>query len=291
MPTLHAIECWMLSIITHPNGVSEAMDNLTARQHIDMTSERLNEVVRSSDTWSAADRLNIYWNAYFARLQDCLRDEFPVLRVCLEDELFDDFIGGYLQAYPPSSYTLGQLGRRFADYLSATRPSRDDATSLPDWADFIAELAHFEWTISDVFDGPGIERTPRPPHQSLDFSHDQLDDLTFRFAPCLRLCTYQFPVPVYHAAVKAGEAREPFVPRATFVAVTRQEFTVKHYPLAATEYSLLKRLQNGESLGTALDAICADDSASLTEVDQNISHWFAKWSRAEFIVQTSASTI
>jgi hypothetical protein len=55
------------------------------------------------------DRLAIYGTAYYARLLECLLEEFPVLVHALGEELFDAFAVGYLQKYPSRSYTLNDL--------------------------------------------------------------------------------------------------------------------------------------------------------------------------------------
>jgi hypothetical protein len=293
MSSLLLTESWMLLVITHQDGVVAGANQSTARNLIDDPGIGLDHVVKSTSNWSAIDRLGIYWNAYFARLQDCLRDEFPVLRINLGEELFDDFVSGYLEAQPPSSYTLARLGANFANYLSETRPVREDCTDIPnapDWADFIADLAAFEWGLSDAFDGPGTEHLKRSLPNSLDHLSDQSDDLQLTFAPCLHLHAYQFPVHAYHAAVKAGDEPEHCPPRQTFLAITRQDFIVKYYPLGATEYSLLKRLLSGESLSEALEGIWSEDDSTMQDVDDGIKHWFVKWTRAGFIMKTAIPT-
>ncbi len=280
----------MLAVITHPHGVVAGAQSAEAQLQLQASSDQTDCIIATTNRWSAESRLEIYWNAYYARLQECLREEFPVLRGAVGDELFDEFVLEYLQAHPPSSYTLSQLGLRFPGFLAGTRPPRDAAAEGPDWADFLADLAHFEWTISAVFDGPGSEMMSSAPLVPSDYPLDKLDELTFECALSLRLCSYSFPVNAYHAAVKSGELMEVPSPRPTFVAFNRQNFTVQHHALNAMEFALLKSLHEGDALGDAIDALCERDDAAEAEVVTNIARWFADWTRAGFITNIAVAT-
>ena len=105
-PSLRATQAWMLDAITHPDGVAAG----GAPRLID-------ELVLPSQQQSAAERLAVYSTAYFARLLEVLSELFPCLRFAVGDDLFGQFAAGYLQQYPPRSYTLHRLADRFAALL------------------------------------------------------------------------------------------------------------------------------------------------------------------------------
>ena len=90
-------------------------------------------IVTRSQSLTSTERLQIYANAYFARLFECLHEEFPALLHALGEETFDAFAFGYLQQYPSRSYTLAELGRNFAAYLAEVRPrgEQNDFAQLP----------------------------------------------------------------------------------------------------------------------------------------------------------------
>lgn len=287
MPSLQSIESWMLRVITHPLGVNAGAEDAAARSHVPIVEDQLTRNLNESPDWSAADRLGIYWNAYYSRLQDCLREEYPILRATVGEELFDEFVLEYLQEHPPCSYTLGMLGAKFPEYLAQTRPTREDGQNTPDWADFIAELAHFERTISEVFDGPGVESIRLRSFRAKCAVADRPEAATFVCPPCVKLLEYHFAVPSFHSTVKAGGSTEAPQPAKSYLAVTRQNYGVKHYSLGATEFSLLRQLQRGQSLGTALEMICSSDEAA-DEVELHIARWFAEWTRAELIIQADS---
>src|SRR5260370_120642 len=119
---LGQIQRWMQAAIMHPVGVAEGIASAEARGYIDVGPDEAETVVTRSRALSALERLTIYGYAYYARLLECLREEYPVLKHALGEEVFDAFAVGYLQQYPSRSYTLFQLGAHFPRYLAETRP-------------------------------------------------------------------------------------------------------------------------------------------------------------------------
>ncbi len=120
-PRLEQIQRWMQSVIMHKGGVAEGVGSPEARQHIDIALDELESVVERSRALSSANRLEIYVNAYYARLLECLDEEFAVTRWAMGEDLFGAVAFGYLQHYPSQSYTLGHLGARFPRYLGESR--------------------------------------------------------------------------------------------------------------------------------------------------------------------------
>jgi hypothetical protein len=282
MPTLHALQTWMLTVITDPAGVSSGADSATAVVDGQRPGS-LNAVVCDTPDWPAAERLHIYWNAYLARLQECLRAEFPTLHAALGDDAFDEFAAGYVQTYPSTSYTLSRLGANLPRYLAATRPERD--SDQPDWADFLIELAAHEWLLSEIFDGPGIEHEPMLTVPDLSQqAPEQLLRLKFETAPCLRLCVYRFPVQQFHADARTGQTPSPPAPQPTHLAVMRHNYIIRHFTLTESEYRLLECLSRRLTLGEALAALPADDES---EID--LAAWFQRWVRAGFFTAIDAA--
>jgi hypothetical protein len=115
---LGQIQRWMQAAIMHPLGIASA----EARGQIDVGPDQAETVVTRSRALTALERLEIYGYAYYARLLECLREEFPVMKHALSEEVFDAFAVGYLQQYPSRTYTLFQLGTNFPRYLAETRP-------------------------------------------------------------------------------------------------------------------------------------------------------------------------
>lgn len=144
-------------------------------------------------TSAISERLAIYRRAYYERLLSCMRAEYPVLLHLLGRETFDTFATTYIQACPPRSYTLADLGSRFAGWLDETRPSSES------WPNLIIDLARLERAFIEVYDGP-----PGP-----------------------REMTFRYPVAEYFHAVRAGEDPPVPDPRETHITLSRPSLVVK----------------------------------------------------------------
>ena len=107
---LEAIQRWMQTVIMHPGGVTAGVDSAESRQHIDVSTHNLEQVVTRSSSLTPLQRLGIYSHAYLARLQECLRAEFPVLAHALGEELFNLFAFDYLSALSVAQSYPGPFG-------------------------------------------------------------------------------------------------------------------------------------------------------------------------------------
>ena len=202
---------WMQAVLMHPVGVAEGIASAEARRHIDVGPDEAETVVTRSRALTALERLGIYGYAYYARLLECLREEFPVLRHALTQEVFDAFAVGYLQAYPSRSYTLLQLGANFPRYLAETRPEEGVGEGLPaDWPDFLIDLATLELTFNQVFDGPGVEdKRLLDAEQLRAIPAERFQDSRLVGVSCLCLLPLRYPVHRYFTAVRRHEDPVP----------------------------------------------------------------------------------
>lgn len=276
-PRLEQVQRWMQSVIMHRGGVAEGVESPEARAHIDLSLSELGRVILRSRALSSADRLEIYVNAYYARLMECLEEEFVVTRRALGEELFAAVTFGYLQSYPSQSYTLNQLGARFPRYLAEARLHAADVPegAGPTWADFIAELAAFERAMYEVYDGPGTEGAPAFDPAPLTSGGDW-ETLRLIVAPCLKLLTFSHPVSDYWEVARDGPAPATCEPRETHVAINRRDYVVERYPLLPAEFVLLRELAEGAALASALAAAHAAWPPG-DPFEAQLGPWFTRW--------------
>ncbi|HKD37634.1 MAG TPA: DNA-binding domain-containing protein [Pirellulales bacterium] len=282
----------MQAVIMHPDGVDAGLASEEARRHLDVAPQDVEQVVSRSIAQTSVERLAIYANAYYARLLECLGEEFPVLKQTLGEETFDAFSFDYLQHYPSQSYTLGKLGENFARYLNETRPAADDTQShelenresLPaDWPDFLIELATIEWTFSQVFDGPGIEgQTLLSSEQLQSIDAEEWPSARLEVVPCLKLLDLRFPVNAYYTAIRRGESPVLPSPAPTWLAVTRRDFVVRRHELTERQFVLLSALAVGETIGAAIERAAGTPGGSLDEFALELGDWFRDWSANDF---------
>ncbi len=276
----------MQSVLMHPGGVVEGMASPAARQFLAVAPSDMDSVIAPSQTLSSIERLEIYARAYYARLLECLQAEFPILTKAMGEDLFDQFAVDYLQRYPSHSYTLCELGSRFAGFLAETRPPAE-RPGEPDWCDLLIDLARLEWTFSEVFDGPGIENLPPlDPNELEAIPQDRWAEIRLIPAPCLRLMQFRFPVGRYYRALRDDDKGAPPPAEPTFLAVTRRDFVCRHYELTREEYDLLSALVGGLTLDQAITSVIANsDSTDAEHLANRIHNWFRRWSREGFFLR------
>jgi hypothetical protein len=278
MSDLDRVQRWLQAVIMHPDGAAEGAGSPRAREQIDVGAEGVERVVTRSRALTGLERLAIYGNAYYARLLECLRGEFPVLARALGEELFDAFAFGYLQKYPSRSYTLTRLAENFPHYLAETRPAAGET-----WPDFLIDLATLELTFAEVFDAAGDEGEPLLDAARLrEVPAERWPEARLVPARSLRLLALRYPVQEYFAAVRRGEDPPPPVPADTFLAVTRREYVVRQHALSWPEYEMLRALAAGRPLGDAIGVAAETAAVGFDELAGNLRDWFQGWAARGF---------
>ena len=179
----------------------------------------------------------VYRRAYRLRLVGCLREDFPVLERVLGPDVFVLLASAYLDAHPPSSPSLGELGAGLPDWLARSAPA---GVTLP------VDVARLERARIEVLRAPGIE----------DESEDWLDapDAAGRasLAPSVRVLRLGHPLADLLAAVHAGG--EVIVPAhaPTRLVLARRAFQVTVHEVGDDDAETLDALARGERLDARL---------------------------------------
>jgi hypothetical protein len=236
---------------------------------------------------TSVERLEIYARAYYARLLECMRAEFPMLAKAMGEELFDEFAVDYLRRHPSRSYTLCELGAKFAQFLSETRPAPGQGELEVQWPDFLIDLARLEWTFNEVFDGPGVEHEKLLDQEQLQaIPGDRWPDVRLVAAPCLRLLELGSPVHRYYRALRDQDDAAPPDPAPTWLAVTRRDFICRHYELTEPQFNLLGSLMAGGTIQEAVvKAACGIPEADFNRFAADLQDWFRRWSAEGFFLR------
>lgn len=287
-PDLAVVQRWFHAVITHPSGIDAGAAVAGQACVSPIPRSDLESMITRSDNLTASERIAIYANAYYARLIECMAETFPVLKRTLGAEAFDAFVFGYLQDYPPRSYSLTHLGAHFVHYMIATRPRRPESAPMgaeppADWSDFFIDLARLEWTVAEVFDGPGVEDDPAwTPSQSAGLQSNAPEDLVLEVAPSLRLLSTRYPVNDFYTAIRNAPDNTPIQPpspQTSYVAVHRLDYVVRRYDLSHCQYTLLHELLGGSPMGAVLERAAVVASVSDDRFARDLCRWFEEWTR------------
>ena len=127
-------------------------------------------------------RLGIYRNAYRSRLIEALDDVYPVLHKLLGDETFEALGNLFITAHPSPHRSIRWYGRELAGFLLASAPFGAQP--------ILAEVARFEWTLSEVFDS--ADALPLARTALMAVEPEAWAALRFGFHPSLRRLAFEW---------------------------------------------------------------------------------------------------
>jgi len=254
-PSLQDLQLFMQQLLTMSTD-SYPAENL----------KQLDVILLPNSHLSARARFDIYRRSYQARLLSCMREQFPALCYALGKDIFNHFAHDYLQTFPSTSYTLYNLGARFADFLENSRPDRDlPESERESWIDFMLDLARFEREVFVMFDAPGSEGESLANYDS--------EDIELVLQPCIALGSYAYPVAEYYHAVRRKEAPQYPPAAPSLVILVRKDFLIQTLPLTVLQFHFLNLLRQGMPIPDALG-----DVAQEAELPLNFLHesWACK---------------
>jgi hypothetical protein len=272
-PPLDVLERWFSGVVTHPGGTAEgialACDMISA-EPIDV--ER---IVTRGPLLSAEERLGLYQYSYFARLVECIADDYPVLAKALGESTFERIARGYIEAHPSTGPNLNRYSRRFSEFISKAK------MEIPHRA-FAADLARLEWSMVEVVHAPESGTLSLARLQELDADRWHLVRLPP--AATLRFLEFSYPVNRFLQAMRNGEG--PKIPEAAWsaTAIYRQRYTIWRMDFTRAMAGVLSALLGGRTLGEAMDTL--DDQGA---VEGDVMAWFRAWVSGGFFDRVDLS--
>ena len=196
------------------------------------------KLVAPSAMLDAGARVGVYVDAYFGRLREVLRDDFPRVAALLGPH-FEGTARGYLEAHPSEHPSVRHLGRLFAAYL-------EHGADLPP---YLSDLARLEWARIEVFDAPDAKPLDAGALREVPAK----DWPGLRFVPIPALTVVHARWPVHDAWSGADPAALVAAP--TALRVWRgADFVVFHAPMDPRASDALGRLIAGEPFAIACEA-------------------------------------
>jgi len=269
-PVLEAVQRRLLRIITEPDGVEAAL-----AAEGDAGPDRLAGLVRGDRGIPPAARLSVYANAYFARLHDCLREDFGALARALGPDAFHDLVKTYLMMHPPARPSLRHAGAHLSAHLSSPPFAEIFSRGCP----YAADLARLEWAIADAFlaaDAPVLARAELGAVAPACWSR-----LRFETAPSLRLLACDWPVQVVRErfdredAEVAWGAAPALAAAPTWLRVFRHGEQVRYRAITRPEHDALAAAMAGDSFAAICERLVA--TVGETQAAPQAAAWVSSW--------------
>ncbi len=215
--------------------------------------------VRGCDDSDRKTRIRVYSDAYYLRLRDVLREDFPRLSALLGTDQFDEVVKGYLEAFPSEQPSIRHLGRALAEFLRRREDIRD----------CLADLAELEWARVEVFDAPDAECATTD--DLVGVSPNAWPFLRFSTIPAIQIVRARYPV---HQLWSASNLLDVSAAETSIRVWRKNYFHVLHAPMDERESAALHKMISGEQFA----AIC-ETFADLPEMDaaQEATALLARW--------------
>ncbi len=225
--SLEELQQWMKTVVTERGSLAEKLQT-AAQQH----GLSIEDVVAEKRGLSAQKRLSIYAGGYVARLLECMRADFPVLRRFVGDAVFDAFAKAYIVTEPSHSPSLFDLGAGFPLFLDKTKPVGGEIEMIP-LLDLPAEIARLERARTEVMRARGMEGDPPSTFSPFEiFSWE----LRLQTTPCLRLLELQFSLAKFFDETGHDHPEQ----RRSFVAIGRADYHLHLKEIEHWQFAFLK---------------------------------------------------
>lgn len=193
-------------------------------------------------------RLNIYKNAYRARLHEALMTSYPALQSYLGYEQFEALCDGYIDAHPSHFRSIRWFGDQLPDFLK----QHSDYKAFP----YLAELAQFEWTLALVFDAADSRTIPLD--EMANIPPDAWINMRLQTHPSIyRLTLFWNSVAIWQAMLDEKMPDDPQQNTSgTHWILWRKELTSHFTALSEEEAWAIDALINGATFGDICEGLC-----------------------------------
>jgi hypothetical protein len=209
--------------------------------------EKLQEhILRGSDAVRAhlADgaRIEIYTNAYVARLVEALAHNFPAIAKLLGPRDFAALARDYVAGHASRHFSIRWYGESLADFLAA------DARYAQ--APLLAELARWEWAIAAAFDAADARSIDAG--ELAEVAPEHWARLRFTWHASVQVLTHTWNAPQIWKAL-TQDAERPAVEMADEPQswlIWRRDLDVRFRSLEPPEAAAIEASRSGATFGT-----------------------------------------
>jgi hypothetical protein len=242
--------------------------------------------IKPNDRLTSFERLEIYNRQYWFRVLSSLAEDFPGLRAVLGGRRFEAMCRAYLTECPSRSFTLRNLGAQLAAWL------RQNPRGISDRRVLALDMVHLEWAEIEAFDGEA-----KPSLRLEDLRDADAANLQLAIQPYVQLLDLHYPVDDLLLEVKHGDdtpdrasnavqerrkrsrvrAVTKLKPAQIFLAVHRLDFSVYFRRIEPEEFTLLRALRSGKTVGHAIELAFRKSPIPAPDHAAFVQHSFQTW--------------
>ncbi len=241
--------------------------------------------IKPNSRLTSFERLEIYNRQYWFRILSAFAEDFPGLAAVTGQAAFDRLTRAYLAECPSQSFTLRNLGSQLEGWLEKHPAYAGKKIALA------LDVVRLEWAYIEAFDNAEERALTLADMGQLD------GDSQLSLQPHLRLlhlahAVDDFVIEVHrqqgsqgvasNAVTEAKHSRGRRLPLSLrrgeiFLCVHRYENAVYYKRLEREEYELLFALNEGSTLGEALDRAFLSSMVPEKDRPARVQAWFANW--------------
>lgn len=231
---------------------------------LDQASEPMHASVATPAGVDSKERLNIYHNAYRARLSEILADTFAKTYLYLGSDLFDQHAAQFAVRHPPQERSLNRYGAAFANYLRNIYPNNPE----------LFELASLEFALRICFDGADAPPLTRELAQQ-DSAQSWLQQSGVLNPSVQRLVVTTNVVAIWHAINNAADVPPvEHLHSAATLLVWRKDLQPHFRTLTVGESTMIAALSQGQAISQATENLA--DTEHLPE-PALLGQWMSTW--------------
>lgn len=230
------------------------------------TQERFTQALFSGDdagieamvlggTLPTAQRLDIYRNNVLVNYRNALRDTYPAIVRLVGDEFFNAAAWRYARTHHSGSGDLHDYGDTFAEFLGNFEP----ASTLP----YLPDMARLEWAMHRVFHAADAPALTAADFAGMD--ENRLPSLCLALHPATWLLTSRYPLTriwrISQPGAEADDVQVDLDEGAQCLLLIRRDHEVHIEQISPAEHAMLEAMNEGGTLGAAVDAALRHDPA------------------------------
>ena len=237
-------------------------------------SARAAGLIASTGRLSPVERLEIYREQFWLRHTSSLVEDFPGLSRLLGQAAWQTLIEGYLDAHPPTSFTLRDLGLGLPEFI-ASRPD------LPD-RELYWDMARLERAYIEAFDAP--DAPPLDPARISSIPEEAWQHARLDLHRAASVLSVSYPVADLRRALRDGHEPAHAARSPQYLLIFRRDLLLFHETLEVREGTLLEALARGQALVPACEAVQARFPDASEPIGELVGAWFQSWAARGLVV-------